>query len=322
MAFLLGAGPPAVLAATNRVLGGIGGINNGTITGGDGTGAAAFTINSAPGGAAVESLIAEINPGTVIISAHTRFTATVQASITAGNSGVDQVTITIPAAYTNIIPGAVFVNSTVVPAGACPVPGGGTQCTQLSGSILTITFADRIIADANIRIDFSADPPVTAGTSTFSITVGDTVTVAPPVSAAFGDADVLPANNNSLDVTTSSGLDPFRSTLTALPITVVADGLSASTVSATLFDIAGLPLTGETVTLASDRGGIDTITQPGVTDISGIANGSITSLSPGVTTLTATGGGILLNQRATVYFTQGLVMDVRKSANKEKVQIG
>jgi len=322
LAFLLGVGPPAVLAATNRVLGGIGGINNGTITGGDGTGAAAFTINSTASGAAVESLIAEINPGTVIISAHTSFTATVQASITAGNSGVDQVTITIPATYTNIIPGAVFVNSTVVPAGACPVPGGGTQCTQLSGSTLTITFADRITADANVRIDFSADPPATAGNSTFSIAVDDTVTGAPPVTAPSGDADATPSNNNSLDVTISSGLDPFRSTLAAQPIIVVADGLSTSTVSATLFDIAGLPLTGETVALASDRGGIDTIIQPGVTNISGIANGSITSLSPGVTTLTATGGGTLLNQTATVYFTQGLVMNLRKSANKEKVQIG
>jgi hypothetical protein len=46
LAFLLGVGPPAVQAATNRVLGGIGGINNGTITGGDGTGASAITITS------------------------------------------------------------------------------------------------------------------------------------------------------------------------------------------------------------------------------------------------------------------------------------
>jgi len=48
LAFLIGVGPPDVSAATNRVLGGIGGINNGTILGGDGTGAAAITINSVP----------------------------------------------------------------------------------------------------------------------------------------------------------------------------------------------------------------------------------------------------------------------------------
>ena len=46
LAFLLGVGPPAVQAAINRALGGIGGIDNGTITGGDGTGAAAININS------------------------------------------------------------------------------------------------------------------------------------------------------------------------------------------------------------------------------------------------------------------------------------
>ncbi len=47
LAFLLGVGPPDVSAGTNRALAGIGGINNGTITGGDGTGAAAVTINTA-----------------------------------------------------------------------------------------------------------------------------------------------------------------------------------------------------------------------------------------------------------------------------------
>lgn len=46
LAFMLGVGPPAVEAATNRALGGVGGINNGTITGGDGTGTSAITINS------------------------------------------------------------------------------------------------------------------------------------------------------------------------------------------------------------------------------------------------------------------------------------
>ena len=40
-------GPPTtVVAATNSVLGGIGGINNGTLLGGDGTGTAQFTINA------------------------------------------------------------------------------------------------------------------------------------------------------------------------------------------------------------------------------------------------------------------------------------
>lgn len=46
LAFLLGVGPPEVLAATNRAMAGIGGINNGTITGGDGTGAAEITLNT------------------------------------------------------------------------------------------------------------------------------------------------------------------------------------------------------------------------------------------------------------------------------------
>jgi hypothetical protein len=43
--WLLAVGPPSVLAATNSATGGIGGINNGTLAGGDGTGTAQITIN-------------------------------------------------------------------------------------------------------------------------------------------------------------------------------------------------------------------------------------------------------------------------------------
>jgi hypothetical protein len=44
---MLLAGPPIVTAATNSAMGGIGGINNGTLSGGDGTGTAQITLNSA-----------------------------------------------------------------------------------------------------------------------------------------------------------------------------------------------------------------------------------------------------------------------------------
>lgn len=43
--WLLAVGPPAALAATNSATGGIGGIDNGTLAGGDGTGTAQITIN-------------------------------------------------------------------------------------------------------------------------------------------------------------------------------------------------------------------------------------------------------------------------------------
>lgn len=47
MVWLLGVCALPLHAATNAVLGGFGGINNGTISGGDGTGTARITINSA-----------------------------------------------------------------------------------------------------------------------------------------------------------------------------------------------------------------------------------------------------------------------------------
>lgn len=44
--WLTGIGPLQAYAATNSVLGGVGGINNGTLLGGDGTGTAQITINA------------------------------------------------------------------------------------------------------------------------------------------------------------------------------------------------------------------------------------------------------------------------------------
>ena len=46
LAWLVGMTPLPVESATNSVLGGIGGINNGTIGGGDGTGTGQFTVNA------------------------------------------------------------------------------------------------------------------------------------------------------------------------------------------------------------------------------------------------------------------------------------
>jgi uncharacterized repeat protein (TIGR01451 family) len=274
-------------------------------------------------GPAVDSVLAEINPGSVLTGSSTGFTVAVQPVIVVGNSGVDQITLTIPASYTNLATDTVSIGGSGIPAGSCPSPAAGTQCSQLAGNNLIVTFGTKITTNNSIiSISFTADTPASAGSSTFSVTVDDTAPVAAPQSALPGDADINSTNSNTLTVTATDGLNPFSSTLTANPIIVVADGVATSTLTATLFDTVAQPLAGENIIYTSDRGGLDTITQPGVTNAAGVAIGSITSLSPGITTISATVGGIPLNQKATLYFTQGLVMDVRKSANKDQVQIG
>ena len=325
LAFLLGVGPSVTQAATNRALGGIGGINNGTMTGGDGTGAASFTINSFTGVDAVDSVLAETNPGATIVGTPTGFILAVRPTILATNSGLDLVTVTLPSGYSNIIPGAVSINGSPIPAGACPTPAGGAQCSSVSGNTLSVSFGTKMtVARSNelISISFTADTPATAGSASFAVSVDDSPTPAPPQSALPGDADGNAANNNILDVAVTDGLDPFNSTLTAAPLIVLADGIATSSLTARLFDTAGQPLVGEGVTLSSDRGAIDTLVQPPATDAGGSTTGSISSLSPGIASITATSGGIPLNRKAQVYFTQGQVLDVSKAANKKNVVIG
>lgn len=262
-----------------------------------------INLNSTGGGGnAATDVTAEINPGATITSLNTSFTVATLPIFNPGDTGIDQITVAIPSDYSNIVAGAVNVGAS----------------TQVIGNDLIVNLSSKVTTSTLILINFTADAPATAGSATFAVSVDDLPTATAPQSALPGDADGV-ANNNSLDVIVTDGLNPFASTLTADPLIVLADNVSSSTLTATLVDTAGQPIVGETVNLATTLG---VITPPGTTGPNGQAIGSIVSPAPGVATITATSGGVPLNQRAEVYFTQGLVLDIDKSANKKDVVIG
>ncbi len=276
-------------------------------------------------GTAVTGATAEINPGSILSASNASFTLAVQPTILAGNTGIDQISIAIPIGYTNIVAGAVSIDGSSISAGSCPTPLAGTHCSQLSGNNLTVTFGSKINSNNSIiNLSYSADSPVAAGSSTFAVGIDDLSTAAASQNALPGDADTITTNNNSLDITVSTGVDPNRSTLTADPPIVVADNTTTSLLTVTLIDATGTPVVGHNINIVSDRGGIDTLALPPPTDINGRTTATIRSSSVGVATITATDttAGVVLNQRAEIYFTQGVVLNLRKSANKEQVQIG
>jgi uncharacterized repeat protein (TIGR01451 family) len=118
------------------------------------------------------------------------------------------------------------------------------------------------------------------------------------------------------------------SSVVAGPIIVIADGTSVSTINVTLRNAANSPIPGNSISLSSSRGGPDDVITPlpllAPTDLNGQTTGTISSLVPGVTTITATDttSSLVLPQTALVYFTQGQILKLNKSVDRQDVMIG
>lgn len=120
-------------------------------------------------------------------------------------------------------------------------------------------------------------------------------------------------------------VDPALSRVTVDPNNVTADGTSLSTITVVLRDADSQPVPGRTVILSSDRGGLDVIAQPlSPSDETGTVTGTIRSGTVGVSTITATETtiGVVLNDRPQVFFTQGFVLDLMKSADRKQETVG
>jgi len=141
-------------------------------------------------------------------------------------------------------------------------------------------------------------------------------------------ASILDTSNATVVLNlVGSAVDPGNSSVTLAPTNVPANGTSISTVTVVLRDASNNPVSGKAVTLTSDRGGVDVIFQPPApTDATGTVTGTIRSNTVGISTITATAtditDAVVLNDRPQVFFTQGLVLDLTKSANKRNEVVG
>ncbi|MBI3608696.1 MAG: Ig-like domain-containing protein [Nitrospirae bacterium] len=101
--------------------------------------------------------------------------------------------------------------------------------------------------------------------------------------------DTITVTQTAAVTFTAGAVSATTSTVSASPTTVTADGVAASTITITLKDAGGNPVSGKTVTLSSSRGGTDTLTQPAAaTDANGQTTGTIKSTTAGTSTVTAT----------------------------------
>lgn len=109
---------------------------------------------------------------------------------------------------------------------------------------------------------------------------------------------------NSRFNVTELPVDLVNSTVVAYPPIVPEDGVSKSNITVTVKNIFGGTIIGTTVSISSDRGGVDiTETVNGITDSEGKARFTVRSFAKGTANLTAQVKGVYtLNTVAKVYF--------------------
>jgi hypothetical protein len=151
-----------------------------------------------------------------------------------------------------------------------------------------------------------------AGTTSGSIasTVAETKTITATVDGSF----VL-AQQPTVAFIPDTGVSATQSLVSASPGNVVADGSTEATVTVTVRDKFGNPVSGQTVQIAAS-GSSNTITQPGAaTNASGVATGTVRSTKAEMKTITVTvnpgAGQKVLVQEPTVLFEPGPAAKVK-----------
>ncbi|HZN41879.1 MAG TPA: Ig-like domain-containing protein, partial [Planctomycetota bacterium] len=142
-------------------------------------------------------------------------------------------------------------------------------------------------------------------TGTIATTTAETKTITATVNP--GASQLVVAQQPAVGfVGDPNNLSAALSTATAAPSTnVVANGSTTSTITVTVRDSNGNAVAGQSVALAS-TGSNNTFVQPGVTDASGVATGTIATTTAETKTITVTvnpgGNQLVVAQQPTVIF--------------------
>jgi adhesin/invasin len=177
----------------------------------------------------------------------------------------------------------------------------GNTATAYAGTVHFTSSDGQAVLPAN----YTFVPGTDAGTHTFSSAV--TLKTAGSKSVTATDA-VTGTINGSASVTVSTAAaSAAASTVGASPASVVADGATASTVTATITDAYGNPIAGKTVTLAKSGGSSTITTVSGTTNASGQATFTVKDAVAETTTYTATDAtdAVAVTQTASVTFLPG-----------------
>lgn len=156
-------------------------------------------------GGAASGVVGEITPTRVLVDTLGQsFSYIMLPTITATDTGINRVELTLPTDYRNVQMNSVSVGGTAISVGdSCPSVGVNEYCFSLSGQMLTIDLGSKATTSlAPIAFTFSVDTPSVPGSADFTARVDDTDTLSissQPVLA--GDADGVVDNDNGITVT-------------------------------------------------------------------------------------------------------------------------
>jgi hypothetical protein len=210
----------------------------------------------------------------------------------AGQISTGAIVLTIPAGF-NFKTTASSVTATVTPV-SCPANKMLTVGTSSGSAAQFITPTSTTIS-VNVFAKSSGNPSACASTITIS-----GIQVRPTAGTPLASLGALVRSGVSIGAATynadslqegSGAISNSVSTLTATPASVPADGSAASTITATVLDQFGNPISGQSVTLSKTAGtGTPIITtSPATTNASGIATFTVKSTTPAIDTFTASG---------------------------------
>ena len=159
-------------------------------------------------GEGVTSAVAEVSPNTAVLnSTGNIFSFDILPIIQTGNTGIDQLIVTVPGAISNLGGTNVSVGG-VGQTLNCPTPGPGQYCATISGQVITIGLGTKVTSSlVSIQVNFSGDISSTPGSGNFSGTVNDSQNALfPPQVLTVGNADGDAVDQNSLTIYFTQGV--------------------------------------------------------------------------------------------------------------------
>jgi hypothetical protein len=244
----------------------------------------------------------------------------------------------------------IFAADAFAPATTPPIAlgvGAPASIEYVAGDDQTATVGSAVPIDPAAMVRDADGNPLSGIPVTFTVTAGDgTVSDNTPVTGQDGIATVgewklggatgentLSAAVAGLDLSggpvvfsatgTPGPVSADQSSVSAAPGTISASsGSSASTITVTVRDGFGNPLSGVEVSLSATGSG-NSLTQPSSpTNGSGVTTGRFSSTGVGSHTVSATAGGVALTQTAAVTVTAGTPAAATSSATVPNGQAG
>ena len=190
---------------------------------------------------------------------------------------------------------------------------------MVSPAALTFTSLDWSTA-RTVTIS-GVDDPQTDGDISYAILTTSAVSL----DQAYDGLEVPDVSVTNADDDTLSVAVAGRSSFTAAPPVVLADGTSSSTLTATVRDASGRPIQGATVTFSSNRGAADIMSSASaITDTGGVATARVSSNVPGLSTLTARvpSDVVTIPQQPVVRFDRGSALQLSLSVDRRSAEGG